>query len=211
MNRIRQSIQREEFDYGALTLALREYRRPRDKISSLLSSKQILRVKKGLYIFGPDWSRRPASKEVLANLIHGPSYVSLDYALAFYGLIPERVSEITSVTSRSSKVFKTFLGTFSYKHLSLARYSVGLRLEQYSEGEFFLIASREKALADKLALSGAITKQADLTALEQLLVEDLRINIEELRSFDKRHMYEVARVYRSKNVDLLLEFIVGVV
>ena len=78
---LRQRIPYEEFDYQTLLTALREYKRPRDRITRLLSQGTIVRVKKGLYVFGEGERREPAHKGVLANLIFGPSYVSLEYAL----------------------------------------------------------------------------------------------------------------------------------
>src|SRR5208283_2899901 len=91
VEQIRRQIPTEEFDYQALSDCLKDYARPRDRISDLIKSGAIVRVKKGLYIFGPDYSRGPYSRELLANLMYGPSYVSLDYALAHHALIPERV------------------------------------------------------------------------------------------------------------------------
>ena len=92
---LREQIGREEFDYPALMGALSQYANPRDKVTSLLRRGTIVRVKKGLYVFGEAYRRRPYSRELLANLIYGPSFVSLDYALAFHGLISERVEVIT--------------------------------------------------------------------------------------------------------------------
>ena len=69
MTVIRKHIQREEFDYLTLLDALREYSRPRDKISDLLRKQMIIRVKKGLYVLGDDYRNRPFSRELLANLI----------------------------------------------------------------------------------------------------------------------------------------------
>ena len=88
---LRERIGREEFDYSALMSTLSGYANPRDKVTSLLRRGVIVRVKKGLHVFGDADRRRPYSRELLANLIYGPSFVSLDYALAFHGLIPERV------------------------------------------------------------------------------------------------------------------------
>jgi hypothetical protein len=79
---LRQRIEHEEFDYQILLDALREYSNPRDKISDLLDKGVIIRVKKGLYVFGVQYRRRPIVREILANLIYGPSYLSLEYALA---------------------------------------------------------------------------------------------------------------------------------
>jgi len=88
ITRLRQAIEHEVFDYQVLQAGLKEYRKPRDKVSALLAAGEIVRVKKGLYLFGETHRRRPFSAELLANLIYGPSCVSLDYALAFHGLIP---------------------------------------------------------------------------------------------------------------------------
>jgi hypothetical protein len=54
----------------------------------------IIRVKRRLYIFGEDYRRRPFSRKMPANLIDGPTYISLEYALHYFGLIPERVEAI---------------------------------------------------------------------------------------------------------------------
>jgi predicted transcriptional regulator of viral defense system len=114
---LRNQIQREEFDHQILTDALRSYARPRDKISDLLRKGIIVRVKKGLYIFGKDYRRQYASRELLANLIYGPSYVSLDFALQHYGMIPERVEAVTSVTTGRSRRFSTPIGLFTYRQI----------------------------------------------------------------------------------------------
>lgn len=88
---LRRRIPHEEFDYQTLLDSLRTYSRPRDKITALLKKGVIVRIKKGLYIFGEEYRKNPYSNEILANLICGPSYISLEYALQYYGLIPERV------------------------------------------------------------------------------------------------------------------------
>ena len=70
---IRNRISREEFDYQTLMDVLRDYAHPRDKISDFLRKGVIVRVKKGLYVLGEDYRRRPYSRQLLANLIYGPS------------------------------------------------------------------------------------------------------------------------------------------
>ncbi len=112
---LRQIVQGEIFDYPMLMHHLREYKKPRDKVTQLLKDKSIIRLKKGVYIFGPTYQRNLISLEVLANVIYSPSYVSLEYALSKYGLIPERAYAITSVSLKRSKTFKTDMGLFIYK------------------------------------------------------------------------------------------------
>jgi predicted transcriptional regulator of viral defense system len=85
--RLRAKVPYEETDYVALKNALSQYSNIRAKITSLLKSGELIRVKKGLYVFGPTEAKEPYSKEILANLIYGPSYISLDYALSLYGIV----------------------------------------------------------------------------------------------------------------------------
>src|SRR5680860_1304511 len=81
--RLRAQIEGEEFDYLALLRSLQDYAYPRDKITTMLRRGDIVRVKKGIYVFGDAHARRPYSREILANMIYGPSYVSLDSALQY--------------------------------------------------------------------------------------------------------------------------------
>ena len=67
-------IPNEEFDYTLLKSVLAQYSGIRQKIHELLQSGVITRVKKGLYVFGSEYNQAPICKEVLANLIYGPSY-----------------------------------------------------------------------------------------------------------------------------------------
>lgn len=119
---IRKEIEHEEFDYQTLMDCLRGYARPRDKVSALLKKGSIIRIKKGLYIFGDLYRRRPYSREILANLIYGPSYISLDFALQHYGLIPECVEAVNSVTTGRSFRFVTPVGLFTYHKIPLAAF-----------------------------------------------------------------------------------------
>ena len=120
---LRKMAGKEEVDYQFIVSALKEYARPRDKISTWLKSGELVRVKKGLYIFGKTVALQPYSKEVLANLIYGPSAISLTYALGYYGLIPEKVSTITNITTNRIKSFTTCVGTFQYYRLHPNKYA----------------------------------------------------------------------------------------
>ena len=122
---LRRDIGREEFDYVTLTGALKGYARPRAKITALLRRNAIIRVKKGLYVFGPEIRRRPFSLELLANMIYGPSYISMEYALAHYGLIPERVNEVTSASLERNKRFNAPVGRLSYQAIPEKAFWIG--------------------------------------------------------------------------------------
>jgi predicted transcriptional regulator of viral defense system len=149
MRDLRQLIGREEFDYQALMAALSGYANPRDRVTALIRRGDVIRVKKGLYVFGDRLRRRPYSRELLANLIYGPSFVSLDTALSFHGLIPERVEAVTSVTCKRPKGFDTPVGRFIYRPSPRGAFHLGM--DRVEEGDVaFLIATPEKALADKV-------------------------------------------------------------
>ena len=109
-------------DYLQLKGALSGYANAHSKIRQLLATGAISRVKKGLYVVDDTYNNTPASLEILANLIYGPSAISLDYALSYYGLIPEHVHTITSITPQRDKSFVTPLGHFSYRYLTMLYY-----------------------------------------------------------------------------------------
>ena len=171
---LRREIGREEFDYAALRSALSDLAKPHDRITSLLRTGEIIRVKKGLYVFGEDYRHRPYSRELLANLIYGPSFISLDYALSHHGLIPERVEQVTSVTSGRARKFDTPVGIFVYRPIPARSFHLGMtRVE--SGGVSFLLASPERAIADKVREDRSATVRS-LADAEAYLFENLRID-----------------------------------
>jgi hypothetical protein len=193
---VRDRIQAEVFDYQTLIDALKGLAYPRNRINDLLRQGVILRVKKGLYVFGDRYRRHPYSKELLANLIYGPSYVSLDYALAYHGLTPERVEALTSVTPNRSRRFATPVGLFIYRQIPARAYEVGAVRVEADHQLAFLMASPEKALADKIvSVRGAPI--ASIGEMVRFLEEDLRIDAGAIRSLSPERIDEFAGRYRS--------------
>jgi hypothetical protein len=133
---------------------------------------------------------------VLSGLIYGPSYVSLETALSLYGLIPERVEEITCITLKRARVFRTPVGRFSYTPIRPDAYPVGLRLEAGKGGSWYF-AEPEKALCDRMAQIDGLQCMRDVPAV---LHEDLRIAPEDLDGFRVPLVSEIAARYRRKNV-----------
>lgn len=203
--RIRREITREVFDYQVLTDALSDYSKPRDKITKLLASGAIIRIKKGLYCFGEGLRKEPISREQVANLIHGPSYVSLDYALSYHGLIPERVEVVTSVTTRRSRNFETPLGSFSYRMLHEAAYATGAILETMGETTF-LIATPEKALVDKVWADRRFTGNR-VSDFGVYLLDDLRIDEAALSRLIESRLESIARAYDSAKINRLVRYL----
>ena len=124
---------------------------------------------------------------LLANHLRGPSYVSLESALSYWNMIPERVYEISSVTIKTSKLYKTPAGRFSYQQLKIPYYSYGIINIEHSPKQTMLIASREKALCDKVVLTPKINLRSNKQTKE-FLMEDLRMDREALSSLDTKVM-----------------------
>lgn len=199
---LRAQIPNEVFDYQTLLGVLGQYAAPRDKISNLLRQGTIIKVKKGLYIFGKDVSRGPYSHETLANLIYGPSYISLDYALQSYGLIPEQVETVTSVTTGQSKIFSTPVGTFSYRKIGEVPFASGMDSIENPAGDSYLIAVPEKALVDKIQ-SDRGTAIRTQRAMERYLIENLRLEMSDIRQMDVNRIEEYGSHYHSRKAGLL--------
>lgn len=206
VEQLRKQIPGEEFDYQTLMDVLACYAAPRDRVSALLRQGTIIRIKKGLYIFGDDMRRKPVCRELLANLIYGPSYISLDYALQYHGLIPERVLSLTSVTIGRSRLFDTPLGRFDYRMIPLAAFRSGMDRVELEDGRAFLIAVPEKALADKLLCERGLDIRGQ-AKLQRFLEEELRIDPAELSRLDPERLDEIAGHCRSVRVSLLARLV----
>lgn len=170
-----------------LMAILKEYKRPYDKINELVKQGILILVKRGIYIPGPKLNIAKPHSYLLANHILGPSYVSLESALSYHGLIPERVYEISSVTTETSKTYKTPAGRFSYTHVPLPYYSFGLQQGELSKIQIALVASPEKALCDKIVTTSGILLRSIKQVIE-LLTDDLRIDKQALRNLNTREM-----------------------
>lgn len=182
---------------------LKDYKRPNDKIHELLSKKIILSLKKGLYITGESIGGSHAPKELIANILYGPSYVSLDYALAYYGLIPESVTQISSVSTKPSKTIINSLGAFSYTHIPLPYYSFGIKQISTSAFHNYLIAQPEKALCDKIICNSGIQFRNKQDVYD-LLLEDWRMEQSELKQLDLKQMRSWADEGPKKNSLLVM-------
>lgn len=196
----RREIKLEIFDYQLLASYLVGLKKPRDKVSALIAEGKIVRVKRGLYVFGKDWRRAPLSLEMIANLIYGPSYVSFEYALTRYGLIAERSTVITSLTIGDTNTFHTPIGIFEYRAIDREKFKVGIEYKDLGKEGGYFIASREKALAD------LVYRTPGIRTLEQLrhyLFEEMRIDETIFRSFDFHKLDEISKAYNKNSVRMM--------
>lgn len=204
MSELRKGCNGEVFDYCYLISILQGYKAPHRKITQLLASKSIIRIKKGLYIFGEEYRLAPIHKGLIANLIYGPSYVTAEYALSYYGVIPERVDIVTSMTSKRKKRFETPVGGFQYDFIHAKRFSVGLAWAELDDNNHFYLASLEKALVDSVLKHRHITTQTDM---KQHLLDNMRIDAESLKEVDMRSLKSIVDCYHLPVVTLLYKTI----
>lgn len=178
---------------------LNEYASPADKLARMVQRGIYIPIVKGLYE-----TEKSTPGYLLAGSIYGPSYLSFEFALAFYGMIPEAVYTFTSATfeKKRKKKYKTSFGTFTYRDIPSNVYSYGLEMKK--EGNYsYLLASPEKALCDQLYKARPVSNYKEL---QNLLFEDLRIEEHEFRKLNADDVAILAEKYGSTNIKKLSSF-----
>lgn len=146
------------------------------KIRSLEKAEEIIRLKRGLYVVNPQVSKVPISTELIANHLYGPSYVSMLSALRYYGLIPEAVQEMQSLTVKHSRTFENRFGVFRYLNCPADYFSIGLT-QQKTGDAYFVLASPEKALCDFIVHTSGLNLRYQKECLA-FLEQDLRLDMD---------------------------------
>jgi predicted transcriptional regulator of viral defense system len=184
-------------------------------ISRFLRHKEILQLKRGLYISAAFFSKNRSNifySFYLANIIRMPSYISSWSALQFYNLTTEVIYSITSVTPKVTRSYKTKAGIFTYQSIKEELFSdfsltqgkvVSLvspalsaekSVDRHSVKLDFYIASPAKALFDLLYFKtrqfrGVCSKDA------KALVEELRIDVDEMDKKEQSKFYTMIKKY----------------
>jgi hypothetical protein len=172
-------------------------------LSRSLKSLEIIRLKRGVYMFGDNLRRGLVSKFAIAGKLYFPSYISFESALAFHGLIPEGVCVTTSACQLSKKkLFQTPLGEFSFDHVPCALFFMGVESIKGAG----LVANPLRALFDLIYL-----RRKNYGRLEDV-ESDLRIDPSELIKLASQYSYAELRLlalsYRRKNVIRFFELLV---
>jgi hypothetical protein len=162
----------------------------------------LIRIRKGLYLIGNQRRKEHYNSFVIANYMVEPSYISLESALSFYGLIPEAVYTTTSVTTKKSLEVQTPVGHYSFSYLKTAYFNFGLY--QIRDGERkYLIATPLKALMDYIVL-----KKKEYRTVGEL-EDDLRFNFDEFLTYkkfvNKEKIDEMLQVYKSYRLQVILK------
>lgn len=173
---------------------------PFGKIRRLVQNGELIQLSKGLY---SDDSK--ISGLYIAGAIYGPSYISFNTALGYWGMIPEAVYSVTCATTKKNKKkhYTNKIADFYYRDIPITAYPYGVKIIE-ENGYSFMIATKEKALCDKLYDLPNIKNQKEL---EKILFEDMRINQDLFLQLDRKDIYFIAEKYHSNNVKLLEKYL----
>lgn len=152
----------------------------------------LVKLRNEYYAF-PEYRQVPGFSRYVANRIYSPSYISLHSALSFYGIIPEEVVQLTSVTTLKTARFENDFGSFHYQNVKASLY-FGYDIKMLSYGRGVLMATPEKALLDLLYLNPYYTTEQDM--------EELRLDEDYLANeLDAGRLAEYATRIGSRTLD----------
>ena len=164
----------------------------RNNLSRWIQKGYLLRLKQGFYTF-PEYRQKPDFALYFANQIYNPSYISLHTALAFYGMIPEGVVQITSVTALKTASFRNDFGEYAYKSVK-NNLMFGYELKKMADRRAIHFATPEKALLDLLYLYPFYNNAQEL--MELRLDEDFMS-----RDLNKDVLSDFCAKFQSKSLD----------
>ncbi|MFH1760848.1 MAG: hypothetical protein ABIA63_07080 [bacterium] len=173
-------------------------------VNRALKHKEILCLKRGLYCLAEPFRAKNPHPFVIAGMLHSPSYVSMESSLRYYGLIPEAVYHVTSVTAKRSRIFKTALGHFCFKRIPCKKFRAGVKNINLSDNVWKYIASPLRAIADLIYLQKKITANKDGM---DFFVKSLRIESDDLLSVNMDDFNEIYNSINSRRVKEYLLFL----
>ena len=166
------------------------------KVAGLEKTGRIIRLKRGLYVVSPQESGILLSLNLISNVLYGPSYVSMLTALREYGLIPERVDVVQSMTTHLTVSFENQAGRFEYQHCAKDYYPIGITQRQ-EVGVTYLIATPEKALCDYIISTPRLPLRF-LKDTHTFLEEDLRLDMDAFMEMDVNIFKQCAAVSKKQ-------------
>ena len=152
----------------------------------------LVKLRNEYYAF-PEYKQVPGFSRYVANRIYNPSYISLHSALSFYGIIPEEVIQLTSVSTLKTASFRNPFGTFHYQNVKTSIY-FGYEIKMMQNGRGLLFAIPEKALLDLLYLNPYYKTEQDM--------EELRLDEDYMQSeFNKERFSDYLTRIGSKALE----------
>lgn len=179
------------FDINTLSWAKRD-RTLKNQLVLWQRQGRVHMLKRGVYTLNGDERQVPLTPFAISNILCSPSYISLESALAFWGLIPERVPEVTAVTPRKTAHFENYYGSFLFKKLKRERF-FGFISVKDEGGLPSLIAAPEKAIFDKIYFDPLFRADSGY------FIEGLRL--QNLAALSKKRLAAFSRRFASKKVE----------
>lgn len=166
------------------------------QISRWVKSGKVIQLRRGLYLLGEPYRTQETNEFHIASVLHKPSYISLEKALEYYGLIPERVTVMTSVTTKRPCMFETPVGTYDYRHIKSSLWW-GYTSTRIGK-QISYIATPEKAFLDYIYL-----RRPELTVeffvelrLQHLSAISIKKLERDVEKFDNRYIARAVRVFK---------------
>lgn len=182
---------------AVLKSLLTAYSNPNAKIKLWVEQGYLVPLKRGLYIVSQEITQQEPCLGLIANHLYAPSYVSLQYALRQYGLIPERVMLITNITTCHARNFSNSFGSFAYHNVDRAYFALGITSRTEGSSSY-MIAIPEKALVDTILFTTKVPNS--LVGLEQFLEEDMRFDMDALRDMNIPLLQAIAEVSPKRTI-----------
>lgn len=167
-------------------------------VKRALAKGEVIRICRGLYCLGNRHRSRAVDSLAVAQLIMGPSYVSLEAALAFHNWLPEAVETVTSVCDARSRRFQTPIGGFRFDRVPQKNLFAAVCRVPRADGQAAFVATPLKALADYVSVH-----RADWRGVEPL-IESLRLPPACIGAIEPAECAELAANYRSRRVHRFL-------
>lgn len=172
------------------------------QIKRALAQGYLIRLRRGVYRRAGYLERTKAHPFEVAQHLYWPSYISLESALSFHGLIPEAVYNTTCVTTQRSKSFDNNLGVYDYKRLPEMDFFIDVKRIQEQQSVYF-IANPWKALCDFVYCYNM--KWEGLSPA----VESLRLDLDEMPGLENELGKQLIKYYSNGRVTVFLEGILN--
>lgn len=187
-------------DANQLLFEYNSYQDPHHKIQSMVKKGELIPLKRGLYE-----TESTCAGYVLAYELMGPSYLSFEYALSWYGMIPERTVIYTSAVfgKRKKLTFENRFGLYTYRDVPAEVFPYYYTRE-ISGGRPYFIAAKEKALCDELSTVSPIRGIHDF---EEYLFDGMRLDEDIFSELDFEKIRRIAPMYHRTNLDQLVRLI----
>ncbi|MCD4813006.1 hypothetical protein K8S19_04880 [bacterium] len=172
----------------------------KNQLQNWIRQKKIIRLRKSVYILNEDDRKMNLSLMAIAMNLYSPAYVSLETALSFYGLIPEKTTAITCITTRKTKTFQNELGRFVFQHVKLEAFSGYRQHQDGNQSAVYSIAMPEKALIDYIYLH----REFRLATVDEKIWEE-NLRLQHVETLDPNKIRGYAALFQRADMRLAAE------